>query len=115
MDSSDARILVADSTEDGSEDGMTVEKCVAFASDGAWKYAGVEFGRSVHNVKLFLVCPPLTALVNASLATLYMGKTNTQTVTATRPVLGTSLRSVATAAESKSTKTLHGAIPHWKS
>ncbi|CAG7916266.1 unnamed protein product [Penicillium olsonii] len=44
VDSSDARILVADSTEDGSSDGMTIEKCVAFADDGAWRYAGVEFG-----------------------------------------------------------------------
>ncbi|KAJ5152966.1 uncharacterized protein N7482_009444 [Penicillium canariense] len=40
----DSRILVADSSEDGNPDGMTVEKCVALAKDGAWRYAGVEFG-----------------------------------------------------------------------
>jgi hypothetical protein len=42
-DDTDARILVADSTVDQSETGMTVEKCIAFANDGAWQFAGVEF------------------------------------------------------------------------
>lgn len=44
QDSPDSRILVADSTEDQSSTGMTVEKCVAFAIDNSWQYAGVEFG-----------------------------------------------------------------------
>ncbi|RAK78058.1 WSC domain-containing protein [Aspergillus fijiensis CBS 313.89] len=43
-DSADARLLVADSSEDGSADGMTVEKCIALAQASYWRYAGVEFG-----------------------------------------------------------------------
>ncbi|PVH72962.1 hypothetical protein DL98DRAFT_608767 [Cadophora sp. DSE1049] len=44
QDSPDSRVLVADSTEDQSSTGMTVEKCVAFAISNSWQYAGVEFG-----------------------------------------------------------------------
>lgn len=42
QDSGDSRVLVADSTTDAN--GMTVEKCVAFAQNNNWQYAGVEFG-----------------------------------------------------------------------
>jgi hypothetical protein len=45
VDAFDARILVADFAQDTNPDGMTVEKCVKLAQDGAWQYAGVEFGR----------------------------------------------------------------------
>ncbi|KAF7117583.1 hypothetical protein CNMCM5793_006635 [Aspergillus hiratsukae] len=41
VDSSDARVLVADSFTAG---GLTVEKCIDFGKKGAWRYAGVEFG-----------------------------------------------------------------------
>jgi hypothetical protein len=44
VDSVSARVLVAESTTDLSSTGMTVEKCVAFAQEGGWKYAGVEYG-----------------------------------------------------------------------
>lgn len=42
FDSPGARVLVNGSTQD---DAMTVEKCVALAYAGGWRYAGVEFGR----------------------------------------------------------------------
>lgn len=44
QDSPNSRMLVGDSTEDQSSAGMTVEKCVAFALQNNWQYAGVEFG-----------------------------------------------------------------------
>ncbi|KAL4868867.1 hypothetical protein BDV12DRAFT_196846 [Aspergillus spectabilis] len=44
VDTADARILVADSSEGENPDGMTVEKCIALAKNGVWRYAGVEFG-----------------------------------------------------------------------
>ncbi len=47
FDSTTARVLVADSTSDSSDTGLTVEKCIAFAQNGAWQFAGVEFGRYV--------------------------------------------------------------------
>ena len=43
---------MGDSTEDESSTGMTVEKCVAFAMQNNWQYAGVEFGGYV-NYTLF--------------------------------------------------------------
>jgi hypothetical protein len=44
FDTTAARVLIADSQTAQGADGMTVEKCIAFAQDGGWKYAGVEFG-----------------------------------------------------------------------
>ncbi|KAI1374021.1 hypothetical protein F4677DRAFT_461856 [Hypoxylon crocopeplum] len=41
FDQETPRVLVADSMDDSQ---MTVEKCVKFADDGSWRYAGVEFG-----------------------------------------------------------------------
>ena len=43
----DARVLIADSSVDNGATGMTTGKCVAFAQQGAWQYAGVETGRFV--------------------------------------------------------------------
>ncbi|KAL5332569.1 peptidase S8/S53 domain-containing protein, partial [Aspergillus crustosus] len=40
-DGMDNRVLVGDDNESSSE--MTPERCVKFAQDGAWKYAGVEY------------------------------------------------------------------------
>ncbi|KAL5332144.1 hypothetical protein BJX70DRAFT_385026 [Aspergillus crustosus] len=40
-DGMDDRVLVSDDDESSSE--MTPERCVKFAQDGAWKYAGVEY------------------------------------------------------------------------
>ncbi|KAL7941069.1 hypothetical protein V8C42DRAFT_361317 [Trichoderma barbatum] len=48
VDSSTARVLVAANSTDHSATGMTVEKCIAFAQDGGWKYAGVEYGGECH-------------------------------------------------------------------
>ncbi|PNH29669.1 hypothetical protein VD0002_g420 [Verticillium dahliae] len=39
------RVLRADSTVDASNTGMTVSKCIEFARNNNWQYAGVEFGR----------------------------------------------------------------------
>jgi hypothetical protein len=50
-DSANAPILVADSLND-STTSMTVEKCVAFAQQNAWRYAGVESGRSVYALQV---------------------------------------------------------------
>lgn len=47
FDSTSAQVLVANSIVDQSATGMTVEKCVAFAQNGSWRFAGVEFGRYV--------------------------------------------------------------------
>ncbi|GFF22920.1 WSC domain-containing protein 2 [Aspergillus udagawae] len=44
VDAWDARNLVAGSSEDSNPNGMTVEKCIALAQSGSWRYAGVEFG-----------------------------------------------------------------------
>ncbi|KAH8797625.1 hypothetical protein F5884DRAFT_253858 [Xylogone sp. PMI_703] len=44
LDSTTARVLIVDSLVDQSANGMTVEKCVAFATAGAFQFAGVEFG-----------------------------------------------------------------------
>ncbi len=44
VDSISARDLVAGNKTDQSSTEMTVEKCVAFAQDGGWRYAGVEYG-----------------------------------------------------------------------
>ncbi|KAJ0417535.1 hypothetical protein BJY00DRAFT_303404 [Aspergillus carlsbadensis] len=52
-DDADARVLVADSTDDGSS--MTPEDCVNFAKKGAWRFAGVEYssqcfvGNTIHD------------------------------------------------------------------
>ncbi|KAL7940247.1 hypothetical protein V8C42DRAFT_338118 [Trichoderma barbatum] len=48
IDSISARVLVAGNITDQSAAGMTVEKCIAFAQTGAWKYAGVEYGGECH-------------------------------------------------------------------
>ncbi|KAI5455943.1 hypothetical protein BGZ63DRAFT_409575 [Mariannaea sp. PMI_226] len=47
-DSFSARVLVAGNKTDQSATGMTVEKCVSFAEDGGWRYAGVEYGGECH-------------------------------------------------------------------
>ena len=57
QDSPSSRVLVADSTEDDSSTGMTVEKCVAFAQQNNWQYAGVETGRYVNNLLNYDVHP----------------------------------------------------------
>jgi hypothetical protein len=44
-DTTTARVLVGNSISDAT--GMTVENCIAFAQDGSWQYAGVEFGMCV--------------------------------------------------------------------
>ncbi|KAH8812238.1 WSC domain-containing protein [Xylogone sp. PMI_703] len=44
VDLIDARVLVAGSSVDHSSTGMTVGKCISFASDGGFQFAGVEFG-----------------------------------------------------------------------
>ncbi|KAK4226037.1 hypothetical protein QBC38DRAFT_529662 [Podospora fimiseda] len=44
FDSTTARVLRADNTQDASSSGMTVEKCVKYAQDNHWRYAGVQFG-----------------------------------------------------------------------
>ncbi|KAL5334298.1 hypothetical protein BJX70DRAFT_405543 [Aspergillus crustosus] len=52
-DSTDDQVLVADS--DSSTTGMTPERCVELARDGAWRYAGVEYssecyvGNTIHS------------------------------------------------------------------
>ena len=43
-DTVDTRDLVADTKVDQSSTGMTVEKCIKFAQQSSWRYAGVEFG-----------------------------------------------------------------------
>ncbi|KAL4877591.1 hypothetical protein BJY04DRAFT_230551 [Aspergillus karnatakaensis] len=56
-DQESPRVLVADSTEDRT--GMTVEKCIALAQEGAWRYAGVEYsyqcfvGNTIHTGSSF--------------------------------------------------------------
>jgi hypothetical protein len=63
QDSSDSRILVGDSTEDQSSTGMTVEKCVAFALQNNWQYAGVEFGGYVDYTPFpYMILLPLFSL-----------------------------------------------------
>ncbi|KAL3456958.1 hypothetical protein BJX64DRAFT_293642 [Aspergillus heterothallicus] len=54
-DTPDTRVLIADSSEQQGSDGMTVEKCIALAQEGAWRYAGVEYsyqcfvGNTIHD------------------------------------------------------------------
>jgi hypothetical protein len=45
FDTTTARVLAANSSTNLTPGtGMTVEKCIAFAQQGAFKFAGVEFG-----------------------------------------------------------------------
>ena len=55
QDSPDSRVLVADSIEDQSSSGMTVEKCIQFALKNSWQYAGVEFGGSVLSKTFYII------------------------------------------------------------